>query len=451
MLESPESSSPITTRAVAAGLAGQFLDNYDLPAWQKTALGLLGRLPQAAARAVIPPFQLLSALPPERVSNLSAEVLAGERLLDYADLLAGPARFRVITAGVALGGTTAHLSLALGAPFLPQAFVLTLKGGSYDGDVERYFARSRDLALEIARRNPGVLTIQHYDPIHDNWLTRYVNHIRLKLLDLPVAYAQFIHRHLEPGGAVVYLDCAAEWLRFRVGPRSVFQVGGWGGLPPEVFLQPDECVRRFVTAERLPHADWNLKGYPLEHGPESEWGSEPGLAEALEAFCQQAGFRFVRLRLPQVNDFSRLAFDASLRLLEKEGRQPAGTLVEMFTQFDATAARQAGLLPLWLIFNTGDSLDFLKSMAPRFPPSQPVFLSPLATFSVTPDLVPFDDWFAALGGLDWINIGARRSHYPADAWALVHWADSLRDFAHYKVRPLTARLSLDELLALAAQ
>jgi len=53
-------------------------------------------------------------------------------------------------------------------------------------------------------------------------------------------------------------------------------------------------------------------------------GSEPGLAEALEAFCKTEGYRFVRISLPDPNDFSRLAFASALKLLEKEGREPRG-------------------------------------------------------------------------------------------------------------------------------
>ena len=174
------------------------------------------------------------------------------------------------------------------------------------------------------------------------------------------------------------------------------------------------------------------------------------MAEALAAFCEREGFRFIRIKLPHPNDFSRLAFRAVRRLLEKEGREPAGTLVECFSQFDATAVMQTGLLPLWLIFNTHDSLDFLRSMAPHFPRSKPVFVSPLATFSRTPDMVPFPDWFDALRGFDWINVGARRTHYPADAWAIVHWADSLRAWAESNLSPIGVRLTAEELQALAA-
>jgi len=441
-LESNESSSPIVTRAVAAGLRGEFCNNYEFHDWQKTILTVLGALPQGVARFTISRFESISGLLPEVLDDFSVDELIRQRLGDYAKL---SGNFPAITVGAALGGATAYMSLALGGPFLPQAFVTTLKRGSLTGDVNEYFHRSFDTALRLAEENPGLMTIQHYDPVHDGWMTRFVNHLRFKLLDLPSAYAEFIKSRLEPGGAVVYLEGGASWLRYRVGPRSVFQVGGWGGISAEEFLEGSQRIREYATRAGLKITDWKLKDYPLERGPESEWGSEPGLAEALEDFSKREGYRFVRIPLPHPNDFSRLAFATAQSLLDKEGRQPAGLLVEMFSQFDSNAAMQSGLLPLWLIFNTHDSLEYLKEMRPQFPAGKPVFFSPLATFSVTPDLVPWKDWEAALAGIEWTNIGTRPSHYPADARALVKWVEPLRKWVEENRKPITGRLEAEEL------
>jgi hypothetical protein len=446
--ESPESSSPIVTRAVAAGLQGAYCDNYLLPTWQRTALLALGSLPQGVARFVIGRVQAGTASPPEDLTDFSIDQLIQTRLSDYAPLTG---RFPAIVVGAALGAPSTHLSLALGGPFLPQAYVLTIRGGSLDGDVERYFKRSADPALRIADENPALMTIQHYDPVHDGWLTRRANHLRFKLIDLPQQYAEFIRQRLEPGGAVVYLEGEASWLRYRVGARSVFQVGGWGGIPAEEFLEGSQRLRDYAHRTGLKHTDWHLRGFLLERGPESEWGSEPGLAEALEAFCQSLGYRFMRIPFGEPNDLSNLAFAAMWRLLKKDGRQPSGVLIEMFSQFDATAAWQSGLLPLWLVFNTDDSLEFLQRMRPSFPQGKPVFFSPLVTFSLTPDLVPFAKWAAALEGLEWRNIGARADHYPADARALVTWANPLRSWAAEHAQPLNLRLTAEELAKLGEE
>jgi hypothetical protein len=144
-----------------------------------------------------------------------------------------------------------------------------------------------------------------------------------------------------------------------------------------------------------------------------------------------------------------LAFAAAKSLVEKEGRTPSGVLIEMFTQFDATASRLAGLLPLWLVFNTPDSLEFLQDMRAKFPQDKPIFFSPLATFSMTPDLVPWKEWEAALAGMHWTNIGTRPSHYPADARALVKWVEPLRDWVRKNHMPIHTHLSADELRSLA--
>jgi hypothetical protein len=374
--------------------------------------------------------------------------LVAQRLHDYAKI---PGKFPALLTGAALGGASAVLSLALGGPFLPQAFVLTLRGGSPEADVLAYYRRSAALALEFARRNPQALTIQHFDPVHDGYLTRFLNHLRVKLLDLPEAWKAFTRERLEPGGALVYLECEAEWLRYRVGERSVFQVGGWGGLPPEEFLQGSARLERYARAAGFSYAHWPLPGYPLERGPESEWGCEPALGEALERFCAAEGYRLVRITLPEPHSYSRLAFRAISTLLEREGRRPAGVLVEVFSQFDPVAVMEAGLLPLWLVFNTHDSLAFLKEMVPAFPPEAPVFFASLVTFSYTPDLVPWEEWAAALNGLTWTNLGARPGRYPADAARLAVWAEPLRRWAAGRRRPIQSRLEPETLLELAAQ
>jgi hypothetical protein len=84
-------------------------------------------------------------------------------------------------------------------------------------------------------------------------------------------------------------------------------------------------------------------------------------------------------------------------------------------------------------------------MRPEFPAGPPVFFSPLATFSRTPDLVPWSEWEAALAGLQWHNCGTRASHYPADARTLVDWAAPLRRWADTHAGPVAALLPVAEL------
>jgi hypothetical protein len=446
-LESPESSSPIVTRSVAAGLQDRYFNTYHFAGWQRIALQLLGKLPQSVARFAISRFESFTGLEPSTVVDLSVNSLVSERINDYRELK-GP--FPAITLGSAMGGASANLSLATGGPFLPQAFVLTLRGGAKDGNIETYYRRSAELAKQLAQHNPGILTIQHYDPIHDEWMTRYVNHLRIKLLELPAAYANFIERNLEANGVVYYLDCGAKWLRYRVGEHSVFQVGGWGDISTQEFIDGSERIDIYCRRIGLQTNKWHLPEFPLETGSESEWGTESGLGESLKAFCDRKGIQFIPIQLPEPHSFSKLAFRAQAYLYQKAGRRPEGAMIEMFSQFDPTAIRKGGLLPLWLVFNTLDSLKFLESMVSEFPADKPVFFSPLATFTLTPDLVPWTKWEAVLNQFEWNNIGARPGHYPADALALTNWSAPLRSWADQQAAPLETMLNADEVLELAA-
>ncbi|MGA2489310.1 MAG: hypothetical protein ABSF99_03855, partial [Anaerolineales bacterium] len=94
-------------------------------------------------------------------------------------------------------------------------------------------------------------------------------------------------------------------------------------------------------------------------------------------------------------------------------------------------------------------LEFLKEMRSQFPSDKPVFFSPLATFSMTPDLVPWKEWESALAGLKWTDIGTRPSHYPADARALVKWAEPLRKWVRENRQPVQAHLGAEEMGSLA--
>lgn len=446
LLESHESSSPIITRAVANGLMGIKSEVYTFSKIEQFLLRLVGRLPGAVAEWIIPRANSGNSLSIQDVQNLKTSDLINRRLKDYSD---NEGKFPAITVGIGMGGTTAHLALALGGPFLPQAFVMTLKNGTMKGDVNAYNQLSLDVAKKITQNNPDLMSIQHYDPVHDGWLVKRVNHLRVKLVELPQEYKDFIKQKVVAGGDVVYLEGTAKWKRFRTGERNVFQVGGWGDISDEAFIFGNPRLDAFARKEKLDFYHWMLNGFPLEEGPESEWGSEAGLGEALKAFCEKEGFNFIKISYQDPNNFSKLAFFAKKRILENANLEPAGVAVEMFSQFDTSIIDHSRLLPLWLIFNTMDSLRFLESMTSEFPKEKPVFFSSLATFSVTPDLVPFSEWERVLKNFETINIGARKDHYPADTLALLDWKKPLEKWAANNASNFENHISSSDLYSIS--
>ncbi len=308
----------------------------------------------------------------------------------------------------------------------------SLKKGSQNGDIRTYFEHSAQIAKIITERYPKIISIQHFDPIHDGWLTRTVNHLRLKLVYLPEAYKNFIKRNLISGGEVIYFEGKTQWLQYLIGERNYFQVGGWGGIDDSEYIKGSLRIREFRKKNNLLEKEWQLPGKELARGYESEWGSAPGLDKDLEFFCKKEGYRFTRISFVNPHNFSKLAYVAQDLLFKKNQVIPNGVLVEMFSQYDLNASIRGGLLPLWLIFNTNDSLKFLKSMVKDFPKRKPIFFSPLSTFTLTPDIVPFHEWENILKSFQWVNIGTRKTHYPADTTALINWSNSLRSWSNKK-------------------
>ncbi len=446
-LESPESSSPVITRAVAAALADEEFRPFEFAFWQKIVLSLLSFFPPIVSSNMAQWNVTRAALDPSLALTLDVDRLVAERLKDY-DTHPGP--FDCVVVGSALGGAVAHLAAALQAPFLPQPFVLNFRGGSRDDSVEPHFQLARDLAEHIFRNNDDVLAIGHFDPVHDGWITRTVTHLRLKLLHLPEGYRQFLDERLRPGGEILYLDCGAQWLQYVIHPRFVYQIGGWGGLSAREFIEGSQRIDDHLARRGSPHrGGWELEGQSPVVRFESEWGSEPGLDDALEGLARDQGFRFCRLSLSQPHDFSRLVFQAYKVLCEKGGLEPQGVAVEAFGQYDPVSVLRSSLLPLWLVFNTYDSLDFLKQSIPEFPTHKPVLFSGLVTMTQTPDMVPWEDWVKALEDLDWMNVGARSHRYPVDLAALWRGPEALRRWVRQNPAPIRASLEVEDLIELA--
>jgi len=87
----------------------------------------------------------------------------------------------------------------------------------------------------------------------------------------------------------------------------------------------------------------------------------PGVARVLRAFAEGQEYEFRALHGYHPEDFSALAYTAYLWESRLHDRAINGLLVECFSQINPTAALRADLLPLWMPFNTQDSLEFFRA------------------------------------------------------------------------------------------
>jgi len=427
--EAPESSSAATLRAVVAALKDSWHAPQQGTNAEKRLAKAASRLPESVIRKLIAYEVRQRALDPNLARHVKTEGLARQAVAHYKHI-EGKIGYPAILIGAPNGGV-AYLAALLGVPFLPAYYLLSFAHHSDPDDILAYEQRGSELIEPILRQNPDLLAVNHYDPVHDRFLIEEVNHIRLKLLSLPSAYQAFIEQHLAPGGVVFYVDNEFPWRQYRIGDRHWFQVGGLGGFSDEEFLRGSPVLDEWLAQEKSDHrGGWRLPQYEdqLEETRESEWGSIPPFREAVKAFVDNRDdWEFRALHGYHPEDFSALAYTAYLWESRLHNREVNGLLVECFSQINPTAALRADLLPLWMPFNTQDSLEFFARMTPLIPKSLPVVLSLLANFTKPPDLPLAQAWeriASRIGPVHWIGI--QPDLYPMDLASLFDYVTDLQ-------------------------
>ena len=238
-------SASTLARVLAAALRGERSVGMALPASSRLAArvsplappGLRARLfSQGAAREAHRPGDLQGDL---------TDVAARTFTEAYEGAPAGkaPALFLGAT-----NGALADLAAALGAPWLPQTFLVLMRQNTPDpDDAERVIAQAPALGERVLASFPTVTAHQMHDAGNDRLNVRRAAYFRLKWTRLPPAYAAMIEERLAPGGTLVVADCRFTWPRLRLGPRHGLQFGGYGGLGAQEQLARLTCGRGGLT------------------------------------------------------------------------------------------------------------------------------------------------------------------------------------------------------------
>jgi len=304
--------------------------------------------------------------------------------------------YKAIIVGSPNGGI-AHLAALLRAPFLTSSFGMSFSRAPIDpDDLESYQEFGRDLAEPILRIGEGFEIINHYDPLHDRNLVKYVNRLRLKLWELPRAYRDFILENLAPRGKLILVDCDYRWPQYVLGERSFLQIGGLGGVSPEEYLER-----------------WALD-LPLEERRESEWGCPEGFASAVRDFATRRGIEVLEIRLSHPQKYSLLAYRA---YLECKRIRREEVLLDCFNHQNPRTNVQTGIPALWLPFNTEDNLAFVQEFLEgrRF---RRIYFTLLPSFAGSPDTPALERWLDSLsrhGKVELLGITSRL--FPADPLA----------------------------------
>ncbi len=162
---------------------------------------------------------------------------------------------------------------ALGAPWLPQTFLMPVRrGGISPDDPAGDAAWAPPLAECILRRHLDLQWRHMHDANQDRLMIAGMSYFRFKWRRFPHAYAWFLTETLARGATLLYIvDCRSRWPVHRHGPRHVFPFGGAGGMSPQEYHQGSERIRAYLGREAAAVRAWQPPS-PNDRAPEAERG-----------------------------------------------------------------------------------------------------------------------------------------------------------------------------------
>jgi hypothetical protein len=346
-------------------ILGSALDGHDAPVLAQFPASLeppldwlmsqVERLPGPAVQAIYRRSGWLDAISARRLRQVRSEQLAARVVQHYPRR-----RYPVVFAGSS-NGAIAHLAAALGAPWLPQTLLLAVRTGGLDpddptADMQAMMPAGRALI----ENNPGLALHHMHDPVQDRLMIARMAYFRVKFLQLPRAYREFLASCLAPGGTLVIVDCGLKWPTTAVSDRYVFQFGALGGATEREFAEGGPRVAEFLRRHGSERTKW-LPPDAGQRSPEAEWGFAEPLAGDLTAVAAEQGLTVERLRLEQPEDASPLIAELFRHWYAEQGLPADRLLVSSFLLMDPVLTMRTGHVPYWALFGVQPSRDRLAS------------------------------------------------------------------------------------------
>lgn len=343
-----------------AKAAGRFLHGRDFP-----VLGLPRFLERAA-----PLLDLLSPTVRGRLYTASAcfaafpsHDLDRVRADDVAAWMAGQfprdRRYPAVLLG-SPNGAAVHLAAALGIPYLPQTFLVSVSHeGAHVDDVQHRMATAAPGARKLLEANPGLQIHQLHDPVNDRPMLECMDYFRVKFLRIEPAYERFIRDTLEPGGTLLVVEDQATWPTTLVQERHLFQLGGLGSVRMDEYFEGGPRVERFLEKHGSPWRSWHPPE-PDGNRPESEWGLEPSWHEEVRSLSERQGYRVARLTFQETGQLSPVVADLYRWWYRRRGLGDGRLVAECFFLLDPWWSLATGSVPYWMVFNTSESVEDLE-------------------------------------------------------------------------------------------
>ncbi|GAA3928324.1 hypothetical protein [Actinoplanes auranticolor] len=332
--------------AVSRALHQRGCDDLD----RVPVLGRRGGLPAELRGPALAYEDSTEAVPLELVDRLDAGDVASWITGHYP---AGP--YPAVVLGSAHGGA-AHLAAALGAPWLPTSFTVTVpwpdgNAGDWTGAME-WGAKLADLILAA---DPGVTVRQVHDPLGRGQLCGSTVTLHVRWQRLPVAYRDFLGSGVEPGGAALLLRDTRTWPVLELTDRHSFQLGRpAGGMPHEDQTMENPSFRRLM--ESVGGDRWSTPY--LDTAPRyAETAGEPELDRDLRRLAGSLGTSVHRVLYPGPEALSACVADLYREWLRASGRGGDECVVETGRLIDPWRVLRSGLVPYWCESSARTAVD----------------------------------------------------------------------------------------------
>ncbi|WP_067510418.1 hypothetical protein [Actinoplanes sp. TFC3] len=298
---------------------------------------ILGRHPRAPARRRATELACdaaAAALPPEMAAALDTDAVA-QWIVDHYPGASYPA----MVLGSAHGGAV-HLAAALGAPWLPSGFVVTVRWPGAVQDWRGARDYGRDIAACILGGNPGVSVRQVHDPVQRGPLCGSTLTLHVRWRRIPHAYRLFLRTRLAGGPALMVRDLR-NWTVEDLTPGYGFQVGS----PVSGWTSADYTTANPAFGDLLATlgvTSWATPGAGAV-SRYAETAGEPDFDNELRRWVTPA----YRICYPRPGALSAFVADLYRQWWRAAGAVTEHCVVETGTLFDPWRVHAGALVPYW--------------------------------------------------------------------------------------------------------
>ncbi|MFG3697175.1 hypothetical protein ACGF5C_04530 [Micromonospora sp. NPDC047620] len=295
-------------------------------------------------------------------------------------------------------GAAAHLATALGVPWLPAGFEMSVHWAQ--GAVDRpqsALDHGAALTARLLAGNPDLHVRQVHCPASRGALAGATVSLAARWRSLPAAYARFLADLLEPGAPVLLLRDARTWPVFDSAPGHSFQVGCPGsGLDPVDFHPDSHALRQVLRSAGGDGAHWQPPEVCAPPAP-AEHGVESGFEDSVREWTARHRHPLHRVLVPRPGALSAATADLYRRWLRAAGKTGNRLVVECGRLLDPWQVVRAGMVPYWCENATRRSVEGVEWWLAGSEPFSSVDVLPEPPGLRSPALAGLPQWLAVAG------------------------------------------------------